>query len=112
MLGKYFNLCSLYTLRTSRSIIRPPKTFLNSCINSKNCSSFSTSISNSRFHGQTDDIVLFEYVKKDSGETGPALVGIELAKKEDYAPLAERMLNIGMRFKELSRDEMLMRYLV
>jgi threonine dehydratase len=49
--------------------------------------------------GPTDDITLFEYVKKNNRETGPALVGIELAKKEDFEPLLKRMDKIGMNYE-------------
>jgi threonine dehydratase len=41
--------------------------------------------------GPDDDIVLFEYVKKNNRETGPALVGIELEVATDLAGLVERM---------------------
>jgi threonine dehydratase len=41
--------------------------------------------------GPEDDITLFEYVKKSNRETGPALVGVELARREDLAGLRERM---------------------
>ncbi len=41
--------------------------------------------------GEDDDITLFEYVKKNNRETGPALVGVELARREDLAPLQARM---------------------
>ncbi|MDQ6909715.1 MAG: threonine ammonia-lyase IlvA, partial [Actinomycetota bacterium] len=41
--------------------------------------------------GASDDITLFEYVKKNNRETGPALVGIELAATTDLNPLLERM---------------------
>ncbi|MFY0608431.1 MAG: threonine ammonia-lyase [Cyclobacteriaceae bacterium] len=41
--------------------------------------------------GPNDDIVHFEYTKKTSREKGPAVVGIELSKKDDFAPLLERM---------------------
>lgn len=41
--------------------------------------------------GEEDDIVLFEYLKKNNRETGAALVGIELAHAEDLQPLLERM---------------------
>ena len=41
--------------------------------------------------GEEDDIVLFEYLKKNNRETGAALVGIELARAEDLGPLIERM---------------------
>ena len=38
-----------------------------------------------------EDIVVFEYVKKNNRETGPALVGIELERKADAADLLARM---------------------
>jgi len=41
--------------------------------------------------GPEDDITLFEYVKKSNRETGPALVGVELARAADLAALLERM---------------------
>ena len=41
--------------------------------------------------GPNDDIARFEYVKKTNREQGPALVGIELKSREDFAPLIERM---------------------
>ena len=41
--------------------------------------------------GEEDDIVLFEYLKKNNRETGAALVGLELARAEDLRPLLERM---------------------
>ena len=41
--------------------------------------------------GADDDITLFEYVKKSNRETGPALVGIELARPGDLAGLLARM---------------------
>jgi threonine dehydratase len=41
--------------------------------------------------GPGDDIVLFEYVKKNNRETGPALVGIELEQAADLDGLVERM---------------------
>ncbi|HWA67446.1 MAG TPA: threonine ammonia-lyase IlvA [Mycobacteriales bacterium] len=40
---------------------------------------------------QGEDIVLFEYVKKNNRETGPALVGIELEDAEDLPALLDRM---------------------
>ncbi len=41
--------------------------------------------------GPTVDIVFFEYSKKTAREKGPALIGVEIAKKEDFDPLLERM---------------------
>jgi threonine dehydratase len=40
---------------------------------------------------QGEDIVVFEYVKKNNRETGPALVGIELETAGDLPALLERM---------------------
>jgi threonine dehydratase len=41
--------------------------------------------------GPNDDITLFEYIKRTNRETGPALVGVELAHRADFAPLLARM---------------------
>ncbi|WP_305983187.1 threonine ammonia-lyase IlvA [Roseivirga thermotolerans] len=41
--------------------------------------------------GPNDDIVHFEYTKKTAREKGPALIGIEHIRKEDFEPLLERM---------------------
>jgi len=49
--------------------------------------------------GPSDDIVLFEYVKKNNRETGPALVGIEIAAPEDLAPLLESMKTSALRIE-------------
>lgn len=38
-----------------------------------------------------EDIVAFEYVKKNNRETGPALVGIEIERPTDLAGLLERL---------------------
>ena len=41
--------------------------------------------------GEEDDIILFEYTKKNNRETGPALVGIEIHEPGDLSGLLERM---------------------
>jgi threonine dehydratase len=41
--------------------------------------------------GPDDDITLFEYVKRNNRETGPALVGIELGSADGLAGLLQRM---------------------
>jgi threonine dehydratase len=41
--------------------------------------------------GPDDDIVHFEYTKKTSREKGPALIGIEIQRKEDFEGLKQRM---------------------
>ena len=45
--------------------------------------------------GDNDDITFFEYSKKTSRSTGPAVVGIQLKKKEDFEPLVARMKEKG-----------------
>lgn len=62
--------------------------------------------------GPSDDIVQFEYTKKQNKENGPALVGIELKCREDYAPLIERMNRKGLRYVELNKDPLLFNFLV
>ncbi|MBB6730104.1 threonine ammonia-lyase IlvA [Cohnella zeiphila] len=62
--------------------------------------------------GPGDDIVQFEYTKKHNKENGPALVGIELKSREDYGPLAERMMRKGFRFVELNKDPLLFNLLI
>ncbi|MFB9313013.1 threonine ammonia-lyase IlvA [Nocardioides plantarum] len=41
--------------------------------------------------GPDDDITLFEYVKRNNRELGPALIGIELVDRDDLAGLRERL---------------------
>lgn len=41
--------------------------------------------------GESEDIVVFDYVKKNNRETGPALVGIELDEAAGLAALLDRM---------------------
>lgn len=60
----------------------------------------------------SDDITLFEYTKKNNRESGPALVGIELTKKEDLAPLMKRMDKLGMSYELLQKDSPIFRFLI
>ena len=62
--------------------------------------------------GPDDDITLFEYVKRNNRETGPALVGIELADAADLPGLLERMDAAPSRIEHLSPDSPLTRFLV
>ena len=41
--------------------------------------------------GPDDDITYFEYKKKSSRQTGPAVVGVQVKKSEDLEPLITRM---------------------
>lgn len=60
--------------------------------------------------GPDDDIVLFEYVKRSNRETGPALVGVELQRREDYGPLLERMEVSPLRVEAVPPDSPLFRF--
>jgi len=62
--------------------------------------------------GPTDDITLFEYIKKSNREYGPALVGIELADKDDFGLLLGRMEDIGLSFEIISRESALFRFVL
>ncbi len=62
--------------------------------------------------GPDDDITRFEYMQKHNKETGPALVGIELKSKEDYATLMGNLKKYGVNYTELRGDDNLFGYLV
>jgi threonine dehydratase len=59
----------------------------------------------SKVLGPTDDIVLFEYMRKNSKEKGPALVGIELQKKEDFDKLIKNMEKYEIKYTKISQDD-------
>jgi threonine dehydratase len=62
--------------------------------------------------GPTDDIVLFEYIKKNDREFGPALVGVELAQRADLAPLLARIERSGLDVQRLPPDSPMARLLL
>jgi threonine dehydratase len=62
--------------------------------------------------GPGDDITRFEFIKKTSKESGPALVGIELSSAADYASLLGRMKEYRFEVIELNREQTLFEYLV
>ncbi len=62
--------------------------------------------------GAGDDITLFEYVKKNNREVGPALVGIELASTTDLDPLLARMDASGLHIEPLPPGSPAFRFLV
>ena len=62
--------------------------------------------------GPNDDITLFEYIKKSNREYGPALVGVELADRDDFGPLLGRMEAIGLQFETIGRDSALFRFVL
>jgi threonine dehydratase len=62
--------------------------------------------------GPNDDIARFEYVKKTNREQGPALVGIELKNREDFAPLIERMNENRIVYEYLNDQPDLFQFMV
>lgn len=62
--------------------------------------------------GPNDDIVLFEYLKKNNKEKGPVLVGIEYLKKEDYFKMTKKMTELNFNFKEINPKENIFQLLV
>jgi threonine dehydratase len=59
-----------------------------------------------------DDIVLFEYIKTNNKEKGPALVGIELQNSKDLKPILLKLRNFGFTFKKINIDHPLYNYLI
>lgn len=62
--------------------------------------------------GPDDDITLFEYVKRNNRETGPALVGIELGSPEDLPALLARMAAAPPDITQVPPDSPLFRFLL
>ncbi len=62
--------------------------------------------------GPDDDITLFEYVKRNNREFGPALVGLELSRAEDLAPLQARMDASPLNCRRLEPDDPVFRFLI
>uniref|UniRef100_UPI0032175DC6 threonine ammonia-lyase n=1 Tax=uncultured Draconibacterium sp. TaxID=1573823 RepID=UPI0032175DC6 len=62
--------------------------------------------------GPTDDVTHFEYSKKTNREKGPALIGIEVQKPEDYNGLVKRMEENGFIYEYINEKEDLFRLLI
>ena len=52
--------------------------------------------------GPEDNITHFQYTKKNSRNSGPALVGIELKKKSSYIPMIERFNQVKLPYHTLN----------
>lgn len=59
-----------------------------------------------------DDIVRFEYMKKNDRENGPALIGIEVDSVGEYDNLIARMLKYGLDFTLLDPNSDLGKYIL
>jgi threonine dehydratase len=62
--------------------------------------------------GPDDDIVLFEYVKRDNRETGAALTGIELGSAAEFPALLARIEASPLRIQHLAPGTTAYRFLV
>ena len=62
--------------------------------------------------GPDDDIVLFEYVKRDNRETGAALCGIEVSDRDGYEPLWKRMEASPLTIQHIAPGTTAYRFLV
>ncbi len=59
-----------------------------------------------------DDITLFEYSKKHNREKGPALIGVELSKKENFNQLIQNLEERGFEYEYINNKPNLFQYLV
>jgi len=61
---------------------------------------------------EDEDIVLFEYVKKNNRETGPALVGIDLPRADALPRLLDRMAASPLPIEKLAPDSPVFEFLL
>lgn len=62
--------------------------------------------------GKGTDITYFQYIKKISRETGPAVVGVELPDKSEFEELSKRLHEFDPKHKHLNNDEVLFSLIV
>ncbi|WP_185882999.1 threonine ammonia-lyase [Blattabacterium cuenoti] len=62
--------------------------------------------------GKNDDITYFTYSKKTSKEEGPAIIGIELANKNEFSSLIKKMKLYRVHFQYLNKNPDLFRLLI
>jgi len=62
--------------------------------------------------GEEDDITYFQFSKKNSRESGPVVVGIELKNKEDFQGICERLNALNFTFEYLNNNPTLFGLLV
>lgn len=62
--------------------------------------------------GPDDDITYFQFSKKNSRESGPAVVGIELKNKEDLDEIKAKMHNLHFAFEYLNDNLLLYSQLI
>jgi threonine dehydratase len=62
--------------------------------------------------GPTDDLVYIQYIKKTNKESGPALIGIEVAAKEDLEDLIRRMEAKSIKYEYINENNKLFEILI
>ena len=62
--------------------------------------------------GPNDDITHFQYSKKNSRERGPAVIGIELKYKKDFAGLMQRLEKVNFKYEYLNENPDLFHHLI
>jgi threonine dehydratase len=62
--------------------------------------------------GPDDDITLFDYVKRNNRDTGPALIGVELARASDLPGLLTRLADSPLGVEQVEPGSTLFHYLV
>jgi threonine dehydratase len=62
--------------------------------------------------GSGNDITFFEYSKKTNREQGPAVIGFELSRKEEFDPLLKRMAEHQVNYIYLNDKPELFQFLV
>ena len=62
--------------------------------------------------GPEDDLVYIQYIKKTNKNFGPALIGIELARQEDFKGLTDRMDKHGISYEYINENNKLFEILI
>ena len=62
--------------------------------------------------GPQDDIVHFEYMKKNNRENGPALVGLEIKDPNDLEVLKGNLKKSGFQYEYLNKNDNLLQFLM
>lgn len=62
--------------------------------------------------GPTDDLVYIQYIKKTNKEEGPALIGIEVASRNDYEALIRRMDEHNIAYEYINENNKLFEILI
>ena len=62
--------------------------------------------------GSSADLVHIQYIKKTNKNFGPALIGIELASKDDFEPFLSRMKENGFAYEYINENNQLFEILI